>query len=735
MSLYVSDIFRIFTNYEPSRSKLWEIVRTYNYLDIAKLLFILENVHTVRARPDLALNSDQIDIFYGPHNEEVVRNTLCSHQSELVLPLCLEPTLRFERVHTDYEELVIVTANSSVVPMDVDNNTAPVASQQQIIHWQTTSDYTWHHPLDQHIDQILNLIRCTQTVTFEHNMYTAMVMHNLATKYYTQFVQHVENMLLPENLHLNRNDAVDGTATLASQRSVTVRFMQFYAMLHNAQVLNLDGRSLRSVIVPRPKRFQLYDQLHAYMNVDQQEIVCQPLLQGFHVVVSSNGGETRCYNRYGELLLGIGYNLSIPINCTFEAIMLPVNRNGEARSWRYWSSRHSYVIYIIDVFRYNDVVLLKRPLKIRLTYIAHIISGIDKHLDKLHAQYILELAKSTSSSSKQPTSSHEILGSPPSKRPRYEHSDFWQQIEVSDTEDVIDDNDNTRLKEMETEQHTSRSSSISVDSGVHGLDPLTKPKQSVKIRKMGKAKQKTDHEIYIRRLQRQLEHGRHARKVIRMLPTSLSTWSEIHNRYETNIDIYDPVVGVVVRRASDVALGSYSFKFNILYLFNLMVNNVERVGHSNICTSKEPASSSPPPQQQPNTTTTPPNISIRNQMINFEMVDFMSTVIVYADCEKYLYLCDYDRMLHQFVHRAKLSRLPYDMLGASPAISYRSEPMYVVNNQAPQQLSHGFAYMRLYYNINYQIIGYEFKLTDSRYKLPLCIPPRLLVAAVQPITT
>lgn len=663
--LYVSDIFRIFTNYEPSRSKIWEIVRSYCSADIATFLFLIQNVRVEMKRIDLALTSQQQRILFARNLDEIAEITK-KDAATIVLPLCLEPVVRFTRVHTNYESfsclvewrqyetvntnditshVEITTPSSYIVPSD-NNRNCNSTDSRHTGNEPTSYIENFHHPVDETIDKILEYVRTGKTISIHENCFTSLLMHNLGTRKYANFANNVQYLLLPEHLHTNRNDVVEQTALLESQRNVMTRFIQFYAELQNGSTKQQhDARSLRGLCLPRPKRIETFPEFRDFIGGNSNSNdsssaprhIFQPLLQGYHMVVSANGGETRCYNRYGELLLGVGYKLHLPFNCTFECVMLPLTSDGVARSWRYWLSpsavRNRYILYICDIFRLNDSVFLDEPFHIRITH----VESLKSFLESAEQNLLTELLS------------------------------LQKQIRK-------------------------------VDGDEHELNRLILRKNQIT---------------------KKLHSCRFARQVIRPIPSELSDWRQILYHYSHNVDVYDPVVGVVVRDSYKCELQQpHVFKFNILYLYNLLENRVQQYGVKNWGRSLSATDVQALQTQE---------IKIQEQFINFEMSDYMTIAMVYADCRQYLYLCTYDREFHQFVHFAKLSRLPYD---SQTKINYKPERLYIVNNQAPRRLTLGIAYIRLYYDINYQIMGYEFKMTDSRYKLPLTLPKKLLTHAI-----
>ena len=60
-TLLVSDLLKVFDNYEPSRTRVWEIVRTIHPVHCAALLYLLENVSKSRKITTLKLPTSEDD--------------------------------------------------------------------------------------------------------------------------------------------------------------------------------------------------------------------------------------------------------------------------------------------------------------------------------------------------------------------------------------------------------------------------------------------------------------------------------------------------------------------------------------------------------------------------------------------------------------------------------------------------------------------------------------------------
>lgn len=280
--------------------------------------------------------------------------------------------------------------------------------------------------------------------------------------------------------------------------------------------------------------------------------VVQPLYQGFHTVVYSGPDETRCVNRYGELYPGFAYTERCPEYCVFEAIILPVDRWGRTRSWRYWPYKATWLLYIVDVLRYGQQILIEQPFVERI-----------KHARRL------------------------------------------------------------------------------------------------------------------------ANRGR-----ICCLPDDLNTWSAIEQRYHRNADVYDPIVGVVLRdRTSNLRSSSatLAFRFNVRFAFDLLSLSVVE---------------------------TATVADVHRIHLNFEMADRKVVCLAYGHCDDYIYLCKYDRSIHQFVHVGRLQRAAFE----HSKLQYRCDRLYVVGCRV---MPRGIIYLRVYYDFSRRVMGYDIKWSDGRYKTPM----------------
>lgn len=329
--LLVSDLLRVFDEkYEPSRTRVWEIVRTLHPVHCAALLYLLENVKRSRNATPLRL----------PSPPEVEEARL--EGAERTYETAVRPTLNMTRVAVT-RRLIPATRDGDPYVYD----TRDASGNLTVIG-------------------LLHVVRdgAREPLTLQERV----ALHNLRTHYCTQFVNNVRYFLLPDDMQANRNDF--GTV---DARSVTEKFLHYY---HS---LAADGdKSFYYGGYLNPKSFRYVTRspltaIDARPADSERDYIVQPLYQGYRVVVNCNERETRCYNCYGELLHGFLYNARFTVNATFEAIVLPVDPDGRTRSWRYGAARtdrnKAHVLVVVDVFRIDHQLLVQSPFCERAVHI------------------------------------------------------------------------------------------------------------------------------------------------------------------------------------------------------------------------------------------------------------------------------------------------------------------------------------------------------------------------------
>lgn len=576
-TLYGSDIFKIYKNFEPSKLKMWEIARSYNPIEFAKLLYLLENVSTTSKRSVISLSDEYINYNPPPNNDD-------DSKEDIILKITNEPKIRLDR--GVYHE-----GDCDIFWNDGSKHGNMPNYQDAIVH--NNGDYDFDFGIDKlltyirsnniiYSDNVMNIDdnadkcgECIDMALMPKNVSDIkfkVLNHNIGTLYYNKLLKHVEYLLFNDNFQNDRNEMNNHN----EHGSIVLRFMQFYKTMNFKQSIDNDARNFRNIVIPKPVR--IFDR----NLMSSQDHIVQPLYQGFHVIVYSSPSETKCYSRFGTLHANLAYSIRCQVPCTFEAVILPIDRFNNVRCWRYWPFRTGFVMYVVDVFRYEQTILTSTPFKDRIKYIDLIVKN-------------------------QPDIIYSSLAASPSRKPY--------------------------------------------------------------------------------------------------------TWTLIEQKYINNRDLYDPIVGVVLRepnhtlvvnRESPLPSSSSpqsscvdtqnrqpkAFYFNILYSFDIL--------NSKVIDLKPTYSLE----------------TIRMLHLNHEMADYKTICVAYGHCDSFIYLCVYNRDLHQFVHAATLQRSPHIEY---TKLVYKPEKIYVINNKV---IPRGILYLRVYYDISKNIIGYENKHTDDRFKIP-----------------
>nr|WDA64807.1 gp48-like protein [Oryctes rhinoceros nudivirus] len=573
--LYSTDIGKIFKNYEPSKLKMWEIARSFHPLDFSKLLYLLENVTVSSRRSTIALDDSLLN-YNVPHdvddadNDDGDDDDGNTNTIPDILILTDTPSIRLERSAYEMDDVFWNDNIASGRADDDDDDDDDDVDIDTLLNYIRSNNFIQQTSSDQIVTSSSSSPSPSPPSSSFGQSTTArdlrfrVLNHNIGTSYYHSFVKHVEFLLFNDNFQYDRNEYN------SQHTSIVLKFMQFYKTINFKESLNNDARNFRNIIVRKPQRIYVRD------DVDSDRYIVQPLYQGFHVVVYSSPTETKCYSRYGSLHANLAYSIRCSEPCTFEAIILPIDKFNNPRCWRYWTFRSGFVMYIVDVFRYKQTILTSNPFKERIKYIDLIVRN-------------------------QP--------------------------------DIL------------------RSS----------------------IRKT-------------------------------------HTWLSIESAYVEARDLYDPIVGVVLRdpnyiisprNASTVAASAATsmpkafepkaFYFNILYSYDILQSKIVKL---------DP---------------TYPLSIVRTLHLSYEMADYKTICVAYGHCDRFIYLCTYDRNLQQFVHAARLQRSPMEYT----KLLYKPDRIFVVNHKT---IPRGVLYLRVYYDLSKNIIGYEQKHTDDRFNLPYTNP-------------
>lgn len=332
MDLTTLDLLLFYNNFEPSRIRLWEFVRRFNPVHVSAYLYLLENVtRAVRLEPVMLSRADCESIY-----RENLRNL------DIVLEPIARPHLNLDR--GDYD------GQSGYVGMN--------ESSDRIIFRFTGS---LGNPPDAALTALdmLTLLKHRCVIPRDHEL-LCMTLHNIGTKYYRSIVRYFEHLLFSDNLQEERE-------ALATTRSVVLNYLRYYKMFALGELQIIDPRKFRYIIVPRPRR--------VYERPSSDDKIYQPYYSGIHLVVNcSNKRETRCFNRNGEhqtlILLREQFNHS----ATIEVVLVPTDRTGQPRSWHYWEHRSGYIMFITDIFRFENQLLTNVPFVERLKYRDRLVS-------------------------------------------------------------------------------------------------------------------------------------------------------------------------------------------------------------------------------------------------------------------------------------------------------------------------------------------------------------------------
>ncbi|ATZ81551.1 GrBNV_gp48-like protein [Drosophila innubila nudivirus] len=224
--------------------------------------------------------------------------------------------------------------------------------------------------------------------------------HNLGTYEYSSLLSNIQYLLFNDNFQMNRND-INGKQ---NNQSIVEQFLQFYKNLSFSQTVDNDPRNFHFLVIPKARQYPTVE-LNRWMakenlilrrqssenkNVTMvsSKYIYQPYFHGLHLIVYSSPTETKCYNRFGDLYPNFAYTIRSKEPCTFEAIVLPTDAYKNTRSWRYWQYRHGWLMYIVDVYRYKQTILLSTPFEKRIAYAKYIANGVEIHLIPEHLSTI-----------------------------------------------------------------------------------------------------------------------------------------------------------------------------------------------------------------------------------------------------------------------------------------------------------------------------------------------------------
>lgn len=382
--LYLDRVLQIFYNYEPSKIRLWEIVRTFHPIHISALMYLIENIKKNREKTvmidfnEYFIHLDMLNKNFNYNMENVLEIEL---QATLNLayakktnggnmPTFKHPDIYFKTIHNNrYTILQLTDVNlSSLTPLPsssmTESDESDKFSAENKIKKDTNNVIFNNNNSNANNDidtndkhQIFGSINFCDNKTLAN-----LVIHNLGTKFFTSFNRHVSTFLLPDYFNPDRNEIM---SFLTPNTSLIENFFSFYNR-YKYESANTNPRTFKFVI--RLPNRQIYTKP---INLNSEYIV-QPSFNGFRIVVNTNKGNTRCYNKHGELMHGLLYSIHFNLNCTFEAIILPCDEKGNILSWRYWTYKSGFVLFIVDVFRIENKLLLDVPFYLRQQQIQNI---------------------------------------------------------------------------------------------------------------------------------------------------------------------------------------------------------------------------------------------------------------------------------------------------------------------------------------------------------------------------
>lgn len=378
MDLTIVDVTLLFENFQSSKCKLWESVRSYNPIHVAALLYILEN---------LVLNRDCESVEL--HDLRVMNAHITPvdfHLSEQTAKLnTLRPT----------------NANDRSCAFNVDGRERQAS---RII------EFNGVEMIDAKFTNMLELLDLLndekrmnqlsepghgseQQLDMANRIISRTVLYNATTSEWRRFIYHLVYQLFPDNLQIARYDNVSNVSMTAS--SIVNKYLTFYKNLTQPNTFDtINSMDLKYMIIPKPvacSREKIY-------TID--DCIIQPYYHGFYIVVNSSDTSIRVYNRWSERII-VSSHIQRTIreslnglNCTLTAILLPKDASGNLRSWRYWPYRASCDIIIVDILRYKSKNLVALPLVERLSYLDNVrtvksIKIIDstKHVVDYEKQY------------------------------------------------------------------------------------------------------------------------------------------------------------------------------------------------------------------------------------------------------------------------------------------------------------------------------------------------------------
>jgi hypothetical protein len=338
----VQEIFLLFHNFEPSRTKLWEFFRRFDPIQVCAFLYLLENVLQTPKKIPITLPVNTFRTFYKSNYRS---RGLVKFRIADKLKLNLDRVCEKDR--DLFSRKIRQRSRSSFIP---DTNINMLELLRMVVSFSASSSSS----------------SSSWIMNENLSVYVRIILHNLSTSMYRKCLDHVRFLLFPDNLQSDRSE-------LKQNESIVVTFMRYYKML-TFQYYVIDPKMFRYIFVPKPLRVYNEIFINSNKNNNDDKYIIQYYYQGIYLIINASLTEqTKCFNRYGELnrtLLREKFNC----DCTFEAVVVPLDAHGIPRSWRYWDYKSGYRIYKTDVFRYQNVILTNVPFAERIKYLDSIAS-------------------------------------------------------------------------------------------------------------------------------------------------------------------------------------------------------------------------------------------------------------------------------------------------------------------------------------------------------------------------
>lgn len=301
------DVLFFFHNYEPSRAKLFEFARTFEPIEFAAFLYMLENTRIEPKRELVGIRNELLPTL---------------PQRNVCIQLSHAPVLRTERVRKRVCQQCKLFTPGRWREEEIENGSTMI----EMLYVMSESS----NP-------------CNLCV------YDRLLIHNIGTAFYKKLLAQIRHLLFQDNLQTNRNRAA-ALNVYVNTTSIVHEYMQYTYTLRCMEPPPSDPDNFRTVILPRCNRLESVSQL------SHKRYAIQPLYQGIFLVAHfDTNGACRCYNRHGELIQGLGCTIKLTTppeqSLTLAVVLLPTDPYSRSRSWRYWDDRISYVLYVVDLLR------------------------------------------------------------------------------------------------------------------------------------------------------------------------------------------------------------------------------------------------------------------------------------------------------------------------------------------------------------------------------------------------